>query len=238
MHAPYPDEASDPVLTTREAARLLGIAVSTAQLWIENGALAAWKTPGGHRRVRLSEVNRLLAARGGLAPAAGPDDFAPQSGGSLPRHERARLAALQATGLLDSPAEAVFDRLTWLAAEVTGCPIALLTLVTAQRQWFKSRVGIALAESPRQDAFCSATIAQDGALMVPDARLDRRFQHSALVVGAPHVRFYAGFPLATRSGQRIGALCVMDLEPRRLRERELRALGELAAIAAEEIRRR
>ena len=75
-------------------------------------------------------------------------------------------------------------------------------------------------------------------MMVPDALLDVRVRDSALVSGEPHVRFYAGFPLADGKGHRLGALCVMDREPRRLRERELRALGELAAIAAEEIRRR
>lgn len=238
MHASRPEESDDPVLTTREASELLGIAVSTAQLWIENGTLPAWKTPGGHRRVRLSDVSALLRERAGLPPLVQPHDMPTQAPGVRPVQEPVRLAALQATRLLESPAEAVFDRLTWLATEVTGCPIALLTLVTARRQWFKSRVGIALTGSPREDAFCSHTIAQEGPLMVPDAQLDSRFRDSALVKGEPHVRFYAGFPLAGLGGHHLGALCVMDREPRRLRERELRALGELAAIAAEEIRRR
>ncbi|MFC5459411.1 helix-turn-helix domain-containing protein [Massilia niabensis] len=231
-------EPGDPVLTTREAARLLGIAVSTAQLWIENGVLPAWKTPGGHRRVRLSDVSALLRERAGLQSVAKSADISPQDPGALPGHERARLAAVQASGLLDSAPEAVFDRLAWLAGEVTGCPIALLTLVTAQRQWCKARVGLALAESPRADAFCSVTIEQHGPLVVPDAQLDSRFRESALVRGEPQVRFYAGFPLADSRGYRLGALCVMDREPRRLRERELRALGELAAIAGDELRRR
>lgn len=238
MYPSLPEEPDDPVLTTREVADLLGIAVSTAQLWIENGTLAAWKTPGGHRRVRLSEVNALIRERAGLPPLARPHDAPAPVPGTRLVQEPLRLAALQATRLLESPAEAVFDRLTWLAAEVTGCPIAVLTLVTARRQWFKSRVGIALTGSPLEDAFCSHTIGQEGPLMVPDAQLDSRFRDSALVKGEPHVRFYAGFPLAGRGGHHFGALCVMDREPRRLRERELRALGELAAIAAEEIRRR
>lgn len=232
---------NDPILTTREAARLLGIAVSTAQQWIENGVLPAWKTPGGHRRVRLSDVSALIRARAGLGTHAGnadAADFLPDAACALPGPEHARLMALHATGLVDSAAEAVFDRLTWLATQVTACPIALLSLVTARRQWLKSRVGFALPESAREDAFCSHTIAQDAPLVVPDALLDARFRSNPLVVGEPHLRFYAGFPLVDGSGHRLGALCVMDREPRRLREREMRALGELTAIAAEEIRRR
>lgn len=234
------DDGDDPILTTREAARLLGIAVSTAQQWIENGVLPAWKTPGGHRRVRLSDVSALLRRRAGrVAPAdADPDDFLAPAAGALPAQEQARLAALRATGLVDSEAEAVFDRLTWLATQVTQCPIALLSLVTARRQWFKSRVGFLLPQGAREDAFCSHTIEQDGPLVVPDALLDARFRDNPLVTGAPHVRFYAGFPLVDGDGFRLGALCVMDSEPRRLRQREMRALGELTAIASEEIRRR
>ena len=241
MNISSPDEGDDPILTTREAGKLLGVAVSTTQQWIENGLLPAWKTPGGHRRVRLSDVSALLRARAGLEPLAGvadPEDLVPGAGCALPGQEHARLQALRATGLLDSEAEAVFDRLTWLASEVTECPIALLSLVTARRQWFKSRVGLHLPQTAREDAFCSHTIAQDGPLVVPDTLLDARFRHNLLVVGPPHLRFYAGFPVADAQGFKLGALCVMDREPRRLRAREMRALGELTAIAAEEIRRR
>jgi excisionase family DNA binding protein len=239
MVSTCPDQGDDPILTTREAAKLLGIAVSTAQQWIENGALPAWKTPGGHRRVRLSDVSALLRERAGPGAHAGDaHDFLPDAACALPGHEHARLIALRATGLLDSGAEAVFDRLTWLATQLTDCPIALLSLVTARRQWLKSRVGFDLPQTAREDAFCSHTIAQDRPLVVPDALLDARFRHNPLVTGEPHLRFYAGFPLVDAKGFRLGALCVMDREPRRLREREMRALGELTAIAAEEIRRR
>jgi len=240
MHASPTDDPGDPILTTRQAAQLLGIAVSTAQLWIENGVLPAWKTPGGHRRIRLSDVSGLLRGRAGLQLgrlAANTGDFLPAAG-NVSMFEQARLAALRATGLVDSSSEAVFDRLTWLAAEVTGCPIAALTLVTAQRQWCKSRIGLPLAEVPRGDAFCSHAILRDEPMVVPDTHLDARFRANPLVTGAPHVRFYAGMPLSDANGYRLGALCVMDREPRRLREREMRALGELAQIAVEEIRRR
>jgi excisionase family DNA binding protein len=244
MFLGHPD-GDDQILTTREAAKLLGIAVSTAQQWIENGALPAWKTPGGHRRVRLADVSALLRERNGLKREDGgadggadPLDFLPDASVALPNREYARLNALRATGLLDSEAEAVFDRLTWLATQVTGCPIALLSLVTARRQWFKSRSGLGLPQTPREDAFCSHTIAGSGPLIVPDALLDARFRENPLVTGTPFVRFYAGFPLTDSGGFRLGALCVMDHEPRLLREREVRALEELTAIAAEEIRRR
>jgi excisionase family DNA binding protein len=241
MPVSCPGDGDDPILTTREAARLLGIAVSTAQQWSETGILPAWKTPGGHRRVRQSDVSALLRERAGLGDAAhraDSIDFLPEPGGALPHHEYARLDALRATGLLGSEAEAVFDRLTWLATQVTACPIALLSLVTARRQWFKSRAGTVLPQTAREHAFCSHTITQDGPLVVPDTLIDARFKDNPLVLGAPHVRFYAGFPLVDGAGFRLGALCVMDREPRRLRQRELRALGELTAIAAEEIRRR
>ena len=239
MPAPSSGPSDDPILTTREAARLLGIAVSTAQQWIENGLLPAWKTPGGHRRVRLSAVSALLRERAGLAPLApaSPDGLPAAHSPALP-DEAARLAALDATGLVDSAAEAVFDRLTWLATQVTDSPIAMLTLVDEHRQWFKSRVGVGFAETPRDMAFCSHTILRDEPMMVADTRLDTRFRDNPMVTGAPHIRFYAGVPLVDADGYRLGALCVMDREPRRLRERELRALGELADIAAEEIRRR
>lgn len=234
-------DGDDQILTTREAAELLGIAVSTAQQWIENGALPAWKTPGGHRRVRLSDVRALLRERAGLKNAgsgADPMDFIPDAASALPHREYARLNALRVTGLLDSEAEVVFDRLTWLATQVTGCPIGLLSLVTARRQWFKSRSGLQLPQTPRADAFCSYTIAGKGPLVVPDTLLDARFRDNPLVIGAPFVRFYAGFPVTDGGGYQLGALCVLDHEPRLLRERELRALEELTAIAAEEIRRR
>ena len=243
MSAPSNDASDDPILTTREAAGMLGIAVSTAQQWIENGVLPAWKTPGGHRRVRLSAVSALLRERAGLPPAAPPgsaiDACAFEGSPCAPsEHEAARLAALDATGLLDSAREAVFDRLTWLAAQVTGSPMALLTLVDERRQWFKSRVGLAFEETPRELAFCSHAIERDEPMLVFDARQDLRFRDNLLVTGAPHIRFYAGVPLVDDQGYRLGTLCVLDREPRRLRERELRALCELAEIAMEEIRRR
>lgn len=238
----------DPILTTREAARLLGVAVSTVQIWMESGALPAWKTPGGHRRAHLSAVQRLLTqqaeartvvkASGKVLPLTGEFLADPAPDYPTPPNEARRLAALSAAGLLDTPAEQVFDRLAWLATHATECPMALLTLLSAQRQWFKSRVGMHERETPRAQAFCNHTIMQENLFVVEDAHADPRFADNPLVTGAPHIRFYAGFPLRDADGLALGALCVLDSEPRRLRERELRALRELAAIATDEIRRR
>lgn len=246
----------DQILTSREAARLLGVAVSTAQLWMERGALPTWKTPGGHRRVRMSAVLRLLEARSAAAdqaaarPAPPPvmrssakaadAEFLPVAAPAHPEpaNEAARLAALEASGLMDSGAEKVFDRLTWLASQVTECPMALLTLLSSRRQWFKSRVGVALPETPREWAFCSHAITGEGVFVVEDAAGDPRFADNPLVTGEPHIRFYAGYPVLDAQGLPLGTLCVLDREARRLREKELRALRELAEIASEEIRRR
>jgi excisionase family DNA binding protein len=249
MHTPAQGNTDDPVLTTAAAARLLGVAVSTTQLWLESGALPSWKTPGGHRRVRLSAVMKLLEDRArdrrrGTPPAAPSRPAAPPGTvvaphpHPLPADERARLAAVEASRLLDTPPEDVFDRLTWLATQVTECPISLITVLSSQRQWFKSRIGLDFPETPRDWAFCNHAILQDRPLMVEDAQRDPRFADNPLVTGSAQIRFYAGIRLRDAGGHPLGTLCVLDREPRRLRDRELKALGELAAIASEELVRR
>lgn len=242
------DQANDTILTTRATAELLGVAVSTAQQWIENGAIPSWKTPGGHRRVRLSAVQRLIEERADVVatpPAAtrrlpSGAEFVPLDapGYPAPHDEAARLLALDALELVDTPDESVFDRLTWLASQVTDSPMALISLLTSQRQWFKSRIGIAATETPRDWAFCSHAIMQQGLFVVEDAAQDPRFRNNPLVLGEPHIRFYAAFPLLDADNNRLGTLCVLDREPRRLRDREARSLRELAALASEEIQRR
>lgn len=240
-------DSKDSVLTTSATAQLLGVAVSTAQLWIENGAIPSWKTPGGHRRVRLSSVKRLIEQHGaqvvstqGLPAAATSAEFLPLAQPSYPvAHDEAeRLLAVDAAHIVDTPCESIFDRLTWLATQTTDTPMALISMLTASRQWFKSRIGVAVDETPRDWAFCSHAILQDGLFVVEDALRDPRFQDNPLVVGAPHIRFYAAFPLLDSNNMPLGTLCVLDHEPRRLRDREVRSLRELAAIASEEIQRR
>ncbi|HEV2612616.1 MAG TPA: GAF domain-containing protein [Noviherbaspirillum sp.] len=246
---PVTGQKDDPILTTRETARLLGVAVSTAQLWIESGALASWKTPGGHRRVRLSSVMDLLQQQGGKKQSGAteaPDAEAldpeysplPQAAYPMPADEDERLRALAASRLIDTPEEPAFDRLTRLACQFAETPMALVSLLTSRRQWFKSRVGLDACETPREWAFCSHAIMHRTPLVVEDAHQDERFKNNPLVTGEPFIRFYAGFPLLSKQSLRLGTLCVLDTKPRQLTPEQIRALGELACIASEEIQRR
>lgn len=244
MYKQRDTDSYDPILTTAEAARLLGVVVSTMQLWLEKGLLASWKTPGGHRRVRLSAVTQLLADRGKskheqLTLPVDPE-FLPISVQEYPvlSNEAARLASLRTSQLVGSEQEPVFDRLTWLATQVTDCPVALITVLTSQRQLFKSRIGFELSEIPRAWAFCNYTITQDEFLMVTDTMLDVRFVNNPLVTGPSQIRFYGGMSLCDAAGHPLGTLCVIDRESRRLREHEIKALTELAAIATGELQRR
>lgn len=236
---------SDEILTTRATAELLGVAVSTAQQWVESGTLKSWKTPGGHRRIPRSEVMKLLESRAvGMAhrdrPLPTSTEFLPKTAPTypVPHDEENRLLAVDALALVDTCAADVFDRITWLAAQVTSTPMALITLLTARRQWFQSKVGIDVTETPREWAFCSHAILDDQTFVVEDAQLDPRFADNPLVQGEPKIRFYAGVPLINIDGYHLGTLCVLDREPRKLRKNEIRALEELAAIASEELRRK
>ena len=134
----------------------------------------------------------------------------------IPIRERQRLEALYATELLDAEHNERLDAITAKAAELTNCPMALLTLVDRQEIWFKSRVGISARGMSRQSSLCAHAIVLpvDEVLVVLDARLDQRFVVNAMVVGVPFIRFYAGVPLTTPDGHQIGALCVMDSSPR------------------------
>ncbi len=145
----------------------------------------------------------------------------------LPPNEAERLSALAAHDILDTLPEQGFDDLTRLASHLCGAPIALVSLVDAQRQWFKSRVGLEAEETHRDVAFCAHAILDEGLLVVPDAFQDERFHDNPLVTGEPHVRFYAGAPLRTEGGLALGTLCVVDHVPRRLTEGQLEALRAL-----------
>jgi putative two-component system response regulator len=126
-------------------------------------------------------------------------------------NERARLNALRRYAILDSPPDAIFDRVTGLAARLLGTPIALISLVDRERQWFKSCHGTALQETLRAGSMCGLAVLGDAVLEIPDARGDPRFAQSPLVTGPPHIRFYAGAPLTTEDGHNIGVLCVIDI---------------------------
>ncbi len=142
--------------------------------------------------------------------------------------ESGRLAALAAYAVMDSPVESDFDDLTRIAAYVCKTPIALISLVDDRRQWFKSRVGLAVTETPRDMSFCAYALHQAGPLVVADATRDPRFDSNPLVIGDPQIRFYAGAPLVTPEGHTLGTLCVIDREPRDLSPERLEALQILS----------
>lgn len=153
-----------------------------------------------------------------------------------PGDEAPRLAALRSLYVLDTPPEERFDRITRLAARIFGVPIALITLVDEDRQWFKAREGLDVAETPRDLSFCAHAILNPGDIMVvPDARLDPRFCHNPLVTGEPRIRFYAGHPLLTAEGLPLGSLCLIDRAPRELTAEDRGALQDLARIAEAEL---
>lgn len=339
------------VLTTTEAARLLGVSVRTAQLMVEGGSLHSWKTPGGHRRVyrrdvenllsrdraagrqsatvvvvatgdRLGRMQELLAEVGHVSlepqpshvgaaltigqrrPAAVIVDLgssaneganlltalaadarlkdvaliavksrsgrgAPElpsrakvaseaaladmvralsEGAAVPQalltlapdfpiapNEADRLAAVQRSGLVGTPFEDAFDRVTWLASTGLKSPVALMTVLTPERQWFKSRQGLEMPDTPRGWAFCNHTVLQRDVFEVRDLAQHPAFANNPAVIGAPHFRFYAGAPVYDPDGFALGSICVIDYRPRHLDQTQRRTLRELAAIASDEM---
>jgi class 3 adenylate cyclase len=150
-------------------------------------------------------------------------------------NEPERLDALRALQILDTPHEERFDCITRLLADLLETPIALVSLVDADRQWFKSCVGLTVRETPREFAFCAHAIAEDDTFVVADASCDPRFADNPLVVADPHIRFYAGHPLCGPGGHHVGTLCAIDRTPRQLSERQRRILKDLAAIVEREL---
>ncbi len=146
----------------------------------------------------------------------------------LPFDEQERLAALKKFDILDTEPEVAFDSLVQLASYICQTPIAAISLVDEQRQWFKSIKGIAAQQTPRDIAFCAHTILQDEVMVVPDATLDERFFDNPLVSGGPALRYYAGVPLTTSDGYKLGTLCVLDTVPRELQPAQLDAIRVLA----------
>ncbi|MFZ4557988.1 MAG: PAS domain S-box protein, partial [Pseudanabaena sp.] len=153
----------------------------------------------------------------------------------IPTNESDRLVALDRYKILDTLPEQVYDDLTQLAADICGTPIALISLVDKDRQWFKSRVGIDATETPRDISFCGHAVAANAILNVPDASLDPRFADNPLVTKAPKIRFYAGVPLITDDNFALGTLCVIDRQPHDLTEQQIRQLEALSRLVISQL---
>ena len=153
-------------------------------------------------------------------------------GAPVPADEKLRLASLRSYGVLDTPPEALFDHITMLARTLFGVPIAIVSLVDEDRQWFKSRCGdVDQSETPRAMAFCAYTVASKSLFVVQDARRDDRFRNNPLVAGEPGVRFYAGAPLTTPGGHVLGSLCLIDTIPHRtFSDKDAEVLQALAQL--------
>ncbi|NNM28424.1 MAG: sensor domain-containing diguanylate cyclase [Akkermansiaceae bacterium] len=158
---------------------------------------------------------------------------------NLPKNENARLEALRDYDVLDTPAEDSYDDITRLAAAICGTPMAAVSLVDRDRQWFKSRVGLDAEQTGRDEAFCAHAIRDTELFVVPDACKDSRFADNPLVTGDPNIRFYAGAPLVTPGGDVLGTLCVIDRSTRELSEQQALALRALSrqVMAQLELRR-
>jgi signal transduction histidine kinase len=159
---------------------------------------------------------------------------------TLPDNERERLDALYSYGILDTDAESDFDELVKLASHICNTPISLITLIDQDRQWFKAKQGLDVDGTSREVAFCAHAIHQDSLMVVDDAQLDPRFVENPLVTGSPDIRFYAGMPLSTPTGFKLGTLCVIDTIPHHLTPIQREALEILGkqVMKLMELRRR
>ncbi|MCD6045147.1 MAG: metal-dependent hydrolase, beta-lactamase superfamily [Gammaproteobacteria bacterium] len=153
----------------------------------------------------------------------------------FPENEKARLSALHGLNILDTEQEERFDRITRLATALFRVPVAMISLVDMDRQWFKSAQGIAVKETPRDISFCSHAVYENKTLVINDTTLDNRFADNHLVVAEPHVRFYAGAPLILKEGYCVGALCIADTRPRIFNANEVKALEDMRDMVVEEL---
>ena len=196
--------------------------------------------PGRYRSAETyAHCAEVLAAR--MSPLLAADRVSTHDTEPAPSDEPAqvkevrRQGAVDLLGILDTPTEERFDRIVALASTLFGTRSAALTVIDRDRQWHKARVGVAERESARSSSFCAVTIQSTFAMVIPDASLDDRFRENPLVLAAGGIRFYAGFPIESPSGEFIGALCVFDPEPRSAESVDLVLLRELALMVQREI---
>lgn len=154
---------------------------------------------------------------------------------TVPENEQARMETLRALRILDTAPEERFDRITRMARRIFGVPISLVSLVDTDRQWFKSAQGLGATETPRNVSFCGHAILGEGVFVVPNALDDERFVDNPLVAKDPHIRFYAGSPIKAANGHKVGTLCLIDREPRRLDEEDKLLLQDLGVMIEQEI---
>lgn len=153
----------------------------------------------------------------------------------IPQDEEARLKTLRSLNILDTSSEERFDRLTRMAKRMFNVPIALVSLVDENRQWFKSCIGLTVSETPRDISFCGHAILGNEIFVIPDATKDKRFADNPLVIDEPNIRFYAGCPLRFTDGSKLGTLCIIDQKPRHLSNEDLEALKDLASTVEREL---
>ena len=158
----------------------------------------------------------------------------------IPPDEQQRMQALHEYSVLDTAPEAVYDDIAHVAAGVCDTPIALIALIDGTRNWFKARVGVGddLTESPRDISFCGHAILSKEIFEVTDAVMDERFADNPLVADQPKIRFYAGAPLITPKGHRVGTICAIDVRPRRLSEAQRDTLSALSRLVMRQLERR
>lgn len=153
----------------------------------------------------------------------------------LPVNEKTRIKTLKSLDVLDTEPEERFDRLTRMSQRLFGVPIALVSLVDENRQWFKSCVGLDVNETPRDISFCGHAILGDDVFIIADAASDARFADNPLVVDEPHIRFYAGCPLRSLNGSKLGTLCIIDRKPRNMTGEDIETLKDLASMVEREL---
>jgi diguanylate cyclase (GGDEF)-like protein len=153
----------------------------------------------------------------------------------LPQNEQERLSTLNSLTILDSAPDERFDRLTRIAVKLFDVPVALVSIVDKNRQWFKSCQGLDITETPRDLSFCGHAILGEGAFVVEDTHQDERFVDNPLLIGQKHIRFYAGYPIRYLDGSKLGTLCIKDVKPRAFTEEDRRLLRDLATIVEHEI---